>query len=183
MSTNSICGVSDRSKRDMRKRAGVNSLLPAPWVAKRETMIIWRNIQIGGLANPAYGGAYAYGKSEQIVRYDDGKQRKETRRKPTERRLVLLPNAHEGFVSWEQFEQIQRTIAGNNHGWQRAGAVHNGQALLAGLLRCRRCGHKLVVSYSGTRGSALRYACQRGVLDNGQPRCIGFGGAPVDSSG
>src|SRR5262249_49778972 len=44
-----------------------------------------------------------------------------------------------------------------------------------------RCGHKLVVSYSGTRGSALRYTCQRGALDNGQPRCIGFGGAPVDA--
>src|SRR5215467_8868798 len=133
------------------------------------------------LTNPAYGGAYAYGRSEQIVRYDDGEQRKGTRRKPREGWLVLLPNAHEGYVSWEQFEQIQRTIAENNHGWQRVGAAHNGPALLAGLLRCRRCGRKLVMSYSGTRGSVLRYMCQRGALDNGEPRCIGFGGVPVDA--
>lgn len=133
------------------------------------------------LTNPAYGGAYAYGRSEQIVRYDDGKQRKGTRRKPREGWLVLLPNAHEGYVSWEQFEQIQRTIAENNHGWQRVGAAHNGPALLAGLLRCRRCGRKLVVSYSGKRGSVLRYICQRGALDNGEPRCIGFGGVTVDA--
>jgi Recombinase zinc beta ribbon domain len=93
----------------------------------------------------------------------------------------LLPHAHEGYVSWEQFEQIQRTIAENNHGWQRAGAAHNGPALLAGLLRCRRCGRKLVVSYSGQRGSALRYICQRGALDNGKPCYIGFGGVPVDA--
>jgi hypothetical protein len=97
------------------------------------------------LANPGYGGAYVYGRSEKIVRYDDGEQRKATRRKPRERSLVLLPNAHEGYVSWEQFEQIQRTIAENNHGWQRVGAAHNGPALLAGLLRCGRCGRKLVV--------------------------------------
>jgi DNA invertase Pin-like site-specific DNA recombinase len=133
------------------------------------------------LTNPAYGGAYAYGRSEQIVRYDDGEQRKATRRKPREGWLVLLPNAHEGYVSWEQFEQIQRAIAENNHGWQRVGAAHNGAALLAGLLRCRRCGRKLVVSYSGKRGSVLRYICQRGALDNGEPRCIGFGGGPVDA--
>jgi hypothetical protein len=37
------------------------------------------------------------------------------------------------------------------------------------------------VSYSGKRGSVLRYICQRGALDNGAPRCIGFGGVPVDA--
>jgi hypothetical protein len=49
-------------------------------------------------------------------------------------------------------------------------------------LRCRRCGHKLSVTYSGTRFGALRYLCQRGVLDNGEPRCIGFGGVPIDAA-
>ena len=49
-------------------------------------------------------------------------------------------------------------------------------------MRCRRCGHKLSVTYSGTRFGALRYLCQRGVLDNGEPRCIGFGGVPIDAA-
>ena len=43
----------------------------------------------------------------------------------------------------------------------------NGQALLAGLLRCRRCASKLTVHYTGNWHDALRYACHRGWLDKG----------------
>jgi len=63
-------------------------------------------------------------------------------------------------VSWKQFEQIQQAIASNDRGWEQFGAVQNGPALLAlaALLRCRRCGRKLTVQYSGNRGDMLRYA-------------------------
>jgi hypothetical protein len=47
MSTNLICCASDQLKRAMRKRAGVNSLLPAQCATKRAIMITWRNTQIG----------------------------------------------------------------------------------------------------------------------------------------
>ncbi len=59
------------------------------------------------------------------------------------------------------------------------GAARNGQALLAGLLRCRRCGRKLTVRYTGSGHDVLRYCCMRGFLDNGEPRCIAFGGITV----
>jgi hypothetical protein len=52
-------------------------------------------------------------------------------------------------------------------------AARCGQGLLAGLLRCRRCGQKWTV---------LRYSCWRGFLDNGEPRCIAFGGVPADEA-
>src|SRR6185312_12524478 len=52
--------------------------------------------------------------------------------------------------------------------------------LLAGLLRCRRCGRKLTVHYTGRDRDMLRYACLRGWLDQAQPRCISFGGLAVD---
>ena len=55
-------------------------------------------------------------------------------------------------------------------------------ALLVGLLRCRRCGHKLVVHYTGSHHDVLRYQCRRGWLDNGEPRCIGFAGLVVDQA-
>lgn len=132
------------------------------------------------LTNPVYGGAYAYGKTEYTLHYENGEARKGARRKPREQWLALIPNTHEGYVSWEQFEQIQQAIASNDRGWEQSGAVQNGPALLAGLLRCRRCGRKLTVLYSGNRGDVLRYACHRGFLDNGQPRCIAFGGTSVD---
>jgi len=132
------------------------------------------------LTNPAYGGAYAYGKSEHRVEYADGRPHKGHRRKPREQWLALIPLAHDGYVSWEQFERIQQTIAQNVRGPEQAGAANVGRALLAGLLRCRRCGHKLTVRYTGSRHDVLRYSCWRGFLDNGEPRCIAFGGVPVD---
>ncbi|WP_245477879.1 hypothetical protein [Mesorhizobium sp. M5C.F.Cr.IN.023.01.1.1] len=46
--------------------------------------------------------------------------------------------------------------------------------------RCRRCGRKLTVRYTGTKHNIPRYSCWRGRLDNGEPRCIAFGGLRVD---
>jgi len=134
------------------------------------------------LTGPVYGGTYAYGKTEHTIHYENGEPRKGSRRKPREQWLALIRNAHEGYVSWEQFEQIQQAIASNDRGWEQSGAVQNGPALLAALLRCRRCGRKLSVRYSGNRGDMLSYACHRGFLDNGQARCIAFGGTSVDEA-
>jgi hypothetical protein len=52
--------------------------------------------------------------------------------------------------------------------------------LLVGLLRCRRCGRKLSVRYTGREHHVLRYCCIRGWIDNAEPKCIAFGGLPVD---
>jgi hypothetical protein len=62
------------------------------------------------------------------------------------------------------------------------GAPKHGDALLAGLVRCRRCGRKLTVRYTGTKHNIPRYSCHRGLLDNGEPRCIAFGGLRVDDA-
>jgi DNA invertase Pin-like site-specific DNA recombinase len=134
------------------------------------------------LTNPAYGGAYAYGKSERTTVYDNGVARQSHRRKSREQWWSFIPNTHEGYVAWERFEQIQQAISANLLGAERPGAARCGQALLAGLLRCRRCGHKLTVRYTGSRHDVLRYSCWRGFLDNGEPRCIAFGGVPVDEA-
>ena len=131
------------------------------------------------LTSPIYGGAYTYGKTEHLVRYDGGKPRYLCRRKPREQWLALIPGAHEGYVSWEEFERIASTIRENMQG---AGAVKNGPALLTGLLRCSRCGRKLTVRYTGSGHDVLRYSCFRGWLDNGEPRCIAFGGISVDEA-
>jgi DNA invertase Pin-like site-specific DNA recombinase len=134
------------------------------------------------LTSPIYGGAYTYGKTEQLIRYDGGKSRYLCRRKPREQWLALIPGAHEGYVSWEEFERITGAIRENTQGEHQRGAVKNGQALLTGLLRCSRCGRKLTVRYTGSGHDVLRYSCIRGWLDNGEPRCIAFGGISVDEA-
>src|SRR5438094_3551794 len=148
--------------------------------------ITWRRPSYGMLyrilSSPVYGGAYAYGKSERTVHYEQGEPRVIARRKRREQWLVLIPNAHEGYVSWEEFERIQQMMAANVRGRGRVGAATRGPALLAGLLRCRRCGRRLTVWYTGATHDVLRYACHRGALDNGDPRCISFGGLVVDAA-
>jgi DNA invertase Pin-like site-specific DNA recombinase len=134
------------------------------------------------LTSPVYGGAYAYGKTEHLTGYEGARPRHVCRRKPREQWLALIPGAHEGYVSWEEFQRIECAIRENSQGEQRPGAVKNGQALLAGLLRCSRCGRKLTVRYTGSGHDVLRYSCMRGWLDNGEPRCIAFGGIRVDEA-
>jgi DNA invertase Pin-like site-specific DNA recombinase len=134
------------------------------------------------LTSPVYGGAYAYGKTEHLTGYEGARPRHVCRRKPREQWLALIPGAHEGYVSWEEFQRIECAIRENSQGEQRPGAVKNGQALLAGLLRCSRCGRKLTVRYTGSGHDVLRYSCMRGWLDNGEPRCIAFGGITVDEA-
>jgi hypothetical protein len=134
------------------------------------------------LSNPIYGGAYTYGKTESTIRYEEGEPRASSRRRPREEWLAFIPEAHEGYVSWDEFERIQQTMAANTRAWQHTGAATNGPALLTGLLRCRRCGRKLVVCYTGNAHNVLRYVCVRGARDNGEPRCISFGGLLIDDA-
>ena len=134
------------------------------------------------ITSPVYGGAYCYGKTEHLLRYEGGQTSRRTRRKPREQWLALIPEAHEGYVSWDEFERIQRLVHANNIGGEEPGAPKQGSGLLSGLLRCRRCGRKLTVRYTGNGHDVLRYSCHRGWLDHGEPRCIAFGGIPVDDS-
>ena len=103
-------------------------------------------------------------------------------RKPRAQWLTLKPGTHEGYVDWERAEAIRRMVSDNVPSSRHHGAPKHGDALLAGLVRCRRCGRKLTVRYSGIKHNIPRYACCRGHLDNGEPRCIAFGGLRVDDA-
>jgi DNA invertase Pin-like site-specific DNA recombinase len=135
------------------------------------------------LTNPAYGGAYAYGKTERVTCYENGLSVQRTRRRPRDRWVALIPGAHEGYVRWEDFERIQKMIVGNRlSDCEPSGAVRRGSGLLTGLLRCRRCGRMLRVFYKGADGEVVRYACPRAYLDNKEARCVAFSGANVDAA-
>jgi DNA invertase Pin-like site-specific DNA recombinase len=139
----------------------------------------------GFLAEPTYAGAYAYGRTEVRSCIRDGVLQKVRARKPVEEWMVLIPDHHEGYIDWSGFQRAQHMLHHNASGFlhsERRGAVKRGDALLAGLLRCRRCGRLLMVNYSGKGGSVPRYDCRRGWLDNGEPKCIGFGGLDVDDA-
>ena len=159
--------------------------LQVPVSAPRD-QVVWRRPRYTTiykmLSNPAYAGAYAYGRTEHSALYEQGQPRRRTRRKPREQWWALIPDTHDGYISWEQFEEIQHMMTNNAHLGDRSGAAKRGSALLAGLLRCRRCGRKLMVAYTGNGPFVLRYVCHRSQLDNGERPCITFAGSGLDEA-
>lgn len=134
------------------------------------------------IENPIYGGAYAYGKTGAASGDEGACFGAKRRRKAREAWLALLPNSHEGYVSWEQAEAIRRMVSDNIPTSRHHGAAKHGDALLVGLVRCGRCGRKLTLRYTGAKHDIPRYSCWRGWLDSGEPRCIAFGGLRVDDA-
>jgi DNA invertase Pin-like site-specific DNA recombinase len=148
--------------------------------------VVWRRPRyssIGQLvANPAYGGAYAYGKTGVSVHYDGSGAKVRARRKAATEWLALKPGTHEGYVDWDRAEAIRQMVSENVPSAAAHGAPKHGAALLSGLLRCRRCGQKPTVQYTGAKHDIPRYACTRGRLDYGEPSCVAFGGLRVDDA-
>ena len=134
------------------------------------------------IENPVYGGAYAYGKTAVAAGYSASGASVKIRRKARSEWLALKPDAHEGYVSWERFEAIRTMVSGNVPSGRHHGAPKHGDALLAGLIRCKRCGRKLTLRYSGAQHHIPRYSCSRAWMDNGGPHCIAFGGLRVDDA-
>jgi excisionase family DNA binding protein len=137
------------------------------------------------LTNPVYGGAYAFGRTASRITVENGRKRvSRGHRRDREEWDVLIVDHHEGYVSWDEFERNQRVISDNANcrGLMARGSVRRGDAMLAGLLRCGHCGRRLHVSYSGTGGFCVRYACRGAHLNHGTRTCISFGGMRVDAA-
>ncbi len=137
------------------------------------------------LTNPLYGGAYAFGRTKTRTQIVNGRARKTSGHpRPLPEWMVLIRDHHPGYVSWEEYERNQAMMAANN--FRRPGvaakAGRGGRALLSGLLRCRRCGRMLRVSYIGAKGVVIHYQCIGAHHERGQERCIAFGGLRVDAA-
>jgi DNA invertase Pin-like site-specific DNA recombinase len=136
------------------------------------------------LHNPFYAGAYAWGRRALEPVWCAGVVRKRrTAAAPPEQARVFIRDHHAGYIDWATFEEHQRMVRRNHwrgDGDETAGAVRAGNGLLAGLLRCGRCGRRLYVRYWGKAGTAARYLCSGDFAAAGGRYCLGFGGATVD---
>jgi excisionase family DNA binding protein len=135
------------------------------------------------LTNPIYAGAYAFGRRGTRTTIEAGRKRvvRSLNRDPKDWD-VLIKEHHDGYISWRQFERNQRLIADNANGksYMGRGSIRRGEALLAGLFRCGRCGKKLAVAYSGTGGATQRYVCRGAFTTMARDNCIVFGGMRID---
>jgi hypothetical protein len=161
-------------------------LFPRPVDGRCTSQLNWRSPAyrnvIAVLQNPFYAGAYAYGKARVQTELVDGHLRKVYgRARPMEQWTVLARDHHEAFISWESFE-LNRARLSRNSFCQAAGSSKSArgrEGLLAGLLRCRRCGRMLQVVYSGHYHKP-RYSCRRGRQMHGIEPCIAFGARRPD---
>lgn len=141
------------------------------------------------LSNPAYAGAYVYGKTRSEITLDSsGARRKRIRLLPRSQWPVVIKEHHAGYIDWQTYEANQTRLAQNTrprpHNGPRTtgGAVREGSALLQGLASCGHCGRRLQTHYTG-RNSAPGYHCPGQVLVEGRGGyCLSIGGVQIDEA-
>src|SRR5690606_18186738 len=68
------------------------------------------------LNNPRYAGAYVYGR-RWYRRAADGTKTIQRKRESSDW-LACIPNAHPGYITWEQFQQNIKTLEINGRGYE-----------------------------------------------------------------
>lgn len=135
------------------------------------------------LHHPCYAGAYCFGRSRQR-KYPDG--RHVFVRLPREEWTVFIRDAHEAYVTWEEFEQNVQMLRENAHALgidRERGAPREGPALLQGLVICAKCGERMSVRYHARRTRRVPdYVCQRRSIEHAEPPCQRIHGEGLDEA-
>jgi DNA invertase Pin-like site-specific DNA recombinase len=180
------------------RRGTVNSLLQ--WLARNDVKLPvrphfgpnrgeleWRRPNrttlLSMLRHPIYAGAYRWG-------YREVDPRKKIPGRPTTGRTfnshdtcrVLIRDRFATYISWDQFEKNQETLNDNSTLGKLLAAPRHGPSVLAGLLVCGRCGHRMLVGYNNVNTKkTLRYSCQRDAIEYGQDVCQSLSGTVLES--
>jgi hypothetical protein len=135
------------------------------------------------LHNPRYAGAFVYGRYH-AQRNVDGLVH--LQRVPREQWFALIPDAHAGYISWDEYESNQRRLheSAQAIGTDRhRGPAREGPALLQGLVLCGRCGRRMSVRYHSRHGQLYpEYKCMRERINHGEAVCQLVPGAGVDQA-
>jgi DNA invertase Pin-like site-specific DNA recombinase len=131
------------------------------------------------LANPIYAGAYVYGRRTSGCAAPVPSSDEPLPERLEDRWEVCLQDHHPAYISWTTFERNIHQIQSNHP--QRRGAIRRGPSLLAGLVTCGRCGHRMTTRYS-QNGRGLRYCCEQERLRYQAARCQSVPGGLIDEA-
>jgi DNA invertase Pin-like site-specific DNA recombinase len=136
------------------------------------------------VTSPFLAGAYVYGKSESRTTIVGGRIRRTSGHEvAVDQWQVVIPDHHPGYLEWASYLRHLSMIESN--AYMKRGArksARGGRSLLAGLLRCRRCGHMLQISYSGRASASPNFRCLRRHHQTGSAACVTCSGKAVDDA-
>ena len=154
------------------------------------SQVLWQEPTHSGLVrllrNPFYAGTYVYGRQMTYREIEGEEPVTRTKKLPMDEWQVVIPNAHPGYITWEQYLRNQQRLdenAGLFH--RRRKAPGRGKALCQGLLRCGVCGRAMqtVYSWRSRRGGTydVRYLCGRGKALYDAPLCQSINAKMIDA--
>ncbi|GAB6910147.1 Site-specific recombinase, DNA invertase Pin [Desulfosarcina cetonica] len=142
--------------------------------------VVWKSPSTAGiintLKNPAYAGAFVYGRTRTI---------RAPGKKPIQKVLpidqwrIRVNDKYPSYISWETYEKIQNMLKDNYAQYDRnksRGVPRPGAALVHGIVYCGQCGHKMVVQYK----NSTRYICNYLRQQHGSSVCQYIPADPVD---
>jgi recombinase/recombinase-like zinc beta ribbon protein len=136
------------------------------------------------LQNPAYAGAFVYGRRPTDLTRRAVSNRTTTVRKPQEEWIALKQDVYPAYISWEQYlanqDRLKRNVQAMHTQAEQLpgpqGAPGRGEALLQGLVVCGVCGQHLRVAYRTTP----RYKCTQENSRMQGPNCLSVQAPPLD---
>jgi DNA invertase Pin-like site-specific DNA recombinase len=126
------------------------------------------------LHNPAYAGAYVYGRRvTDPARRKPGQPGSGVIQLPIDKWAVCLKDVYPAYISWETYLANQARLQANRNEYNQGGkgVPREGKALLQGIVICGRCGRRLSIRYTGPQGTYPVYRCSASAKEFGGPLC------------
>jgi len=150
--------------------------------------LVWKGPSLSAviriLHNPAYAGAYVYGRWE----YSSERRSAKTGKASAHARSVAqwpvnITEHHPAYLSWEEFVKNQERLRQNWSHEGNRGAPREGSALLQGIVYCGVCGRKMSVQNRAAKDKrSPSYICGRGYQDGDAKICQSMTSRPVDAA-
>ena len=128
--------------------------------------------------NPAYAGAFVYGRNGPHPERRPGQARRV--RRPPEAWIAIHQAVYPAYISWDTYMENQERLADNASAFARRAhaAPREGAAMLAGLVVCGRCGQQMHVVYKPKQ----RYSCVALASTYGAATCQHVDGPLLDAA-
>jgi DNA invertase Pin-like site-specific DNA recombinase len=121
------------------------------------------------LKNPAYAGAFVYGRTRLRKAPDNSRLPMKVPRPIGEWRIVVK-DRYPAYIGWQTYEKIRAMMSDNRAEYMRnktRGAPRDGELLLHGIVWCAKCGYKMYVRYK----NGGQYVCNHLRSHQGLPAC------------